>query len=53
MLPRQKGGRPETPDKESKAIEARRLKDQGAGYRDIAKALGVSRGTVANLLTED
>jgi hypothetical protein len=42
-------GRPEIPNKESKTAEALRMKNEGASYRDISKALGISTGTVSNL----
>jgi DNA invertase Pin-like site-specific DNA recombinase len=40
-------GRPETSDKDQKVAEAQRMHEQGKGYREIAKALGVSIGTVS------
>ena len=44
-------GRPEVANKESKIAEAREMKQQGASYRQIAKQLGVSTGTVSGWLS--
>jgi hypothetical protein len=46
-------GRPEMTGKEEKRAIAVRMKSQGRGYRDIAKELGVSTGTVSALLREN
>lgn len=44
-------GRPEMPNKDQKAAQARRLKEQGISYRDIATALGISKSAVGQLLS--
>jgi hypothetical protein len=49
---REKGGRPELPDKSNKIAEAHRLKEQGLSYRDIARALEIPKSTVGRLLSE-
>ena len=49
---REKGGRPELPDKGNKTAEAHRLKEQGLSYRDIARTLEIPKSTVARLLSQ-
>jgi hypothetical protein len=39
-------GRPETPDKQQKIVEAKRMKQAGKSLRDVAAALSVSKTTV-------
>jgi hypothetical protein len=46
-----KGGRPESPDKEQKIARAREMKALGTSYRTIALDLGVSIGTVSGWLS--
>jgi hypothetical protein len=46
-------GRPQMSGKEEKRALAVQMKSQGRGYRDIAKELGVSTGTVSALLREN
>jgi hypothetical protein len=43
-------GRPQVADKDEKIAEARRMHEEGKGYREIASALGVSVGTVSGWL---
>jgi AAA domain/DnaB-like helicase N terminal domain len=45
-------GRPGLADKEHKTAEARKLKEQGRSYRDIAQALGISKSKVGQLLAQ-
>jgi hypothetical protein len=45
-------GRPAMADKDQKAARAREMKTQGASYREIAKQLGVSVGTVSGWLSQ-
>ena len=45
-------GRPEVANKQSKIAEAVRMKEQGASYRQIARQLGVSVGTVSGWLSQ-
>jgi hypothetical protein len=45
------GGRPEMENKDEKIAEARRLKQEGFSYRDIAKKLEVSVGMVSSWLS--
>jgi len=45
-------GRPEIANKDSKIAEARRMKEQGSSYRQIARQLGVSVGTVSGWLSQ-
>jgi hypothetical protein len=44
-------GRPELAERDSKAIEARRMKEEGASLRDIASALSISKSSVERLLS--
>jgi hypothetical protein len=45
-----KGGRPEMPNKDDKQAEAIRLHAEGKSYRKIGETLGISRGSVENLI---
>jgi DnaB-like helicase N terminal domain/AAA domain len=45
-------GRPQVADKDAKIAEARKMHDEGKGYREIATALGVSVGTVSGWLSK-
>ena len=46
-------GRPSIEGKEDKIARAQEMKSSGSNYRDIAKELGVSTGTVSNWLTKN
>jgi hypothetical protein len=48
---KQSRGRPEIANKDSKIAEARRMKQEGASYRQIARELGISVGTVSAWLS--
>ena len=43
------GGRPEMTNRDSKAAQAQRMKDEGLSYQEIADALHISKGSVFNL----
>jgi len=43
-------GRPEIADKDQKIADALRLRNQGMSYRDIGKAIGISKSKVGQLL---
>jgi hypothetical protein len=45
-------GRPEIPDKDEKIARARQMKQAGTSYRNIARELNVSVGTVSSWLSE-
>jgi len=45
-------GRPEITDKQEKISKARQMKEQGKSYRNIARELGVSIGTVSGWLSQ-
>jgi hypothetical protein len=45
-------GRPELANKDEKIAEARKMHEEGKGYREIASALGVSTGTVSGWLSK-
>lgn len=49
---KQRRGRPEMRNKQSKIAEAKRMKEQGASYRHIAHQIGVSVGTVSGWLSQ-
>jgi hypothetical protein len=42
-----KGGRPETPDKEQKIAEIKRLQAEGRSCEQIGEQLGIGKGTVS------
>lgn len=48
---REKGGRPELENRDEKVAEARRLKQEGFSYREIAEKLNVSVGTLSAWLS--
>jgi len=45
-------GRPQVADKDEKIAEARKMHEEGKGYREIASTLGVSVGTVSGWLSK-
>ena len=49
---KQSRGRPEVSNKQAKIAEARRMKEEGVSYRQIAKKLDVSVGTVSGWLSQ-
>jgi hypothetical protein len=48
--PQAQAGRPQVADKDEKIAQARKMHEDGKGYREIAKTLGVSVGTVSGWL---
>jgi DnaB helicase-like protein/AAA domain-containing protein len=50
--PQPQVGRPQVADKDEKITEARKMHEDGKGYREIATALGVSVGTVSAWLSK-